>query len=98
MQTHYELFIVPPAPAIANINLDLELQPKKMDYEANMRKQIFNNSNWYLGFSSSKRGELANSLRLPNVYKSQIYKNEDPKGKRSIFMVINVICRLSIDL
>lgn len=51
---------------------------RKVDHQKEMRKNIFTDSNVYLGFSSSKRTELAQSLKLPSIYKSQIYKEEEP--------------------
>lgn len=51
---------------------------RKVDLQSNMRKNIFNDSQVYMGFSSTKRDELAKSLKLPNEYRSQLYKQEEP--------------------
>lgn len=53
-----------------------------------MRKAIFNDSQCYIGFSSKNRSELAQSLKLPPIFKSQMYKdkdsNEEPLHKTMI--------------
>lgn len=56
-----------------------------------MRKEIFEGSNVYLGFSSSKRDELGQSLKLPSIYKSQIYKTEDQTSEVSLHIFFSLI-------
>ena len=49
---------------------------------------IFNDSQCYIGFSSKNRSELGQSLKLPPIFKSQMYKdkdaNDEPKHKTMI--------------
>jgi len=53
-------------------------QIQSPDFEKKMRTKIFNKSNVYSGFSSQRRVELADGSILPSVYRSQIYKEEEP--------------------
>jgi len=50
---------------------------KRYDQEDTMRKIIFGDSQLYLGFSSKKRNELAQSLKFPTGLKTDLYKGED---------------------
>ena len=53
-----------------------------------MRKRIFNDSQCYIGFSSRKRSELAQILKLPPIFKTGMYRdndaNEEPVHKTMI--------------
>jgi len=51
----------------------------KPDFEKKMRKEVFNDSKVYLGFSSFKRGELSDGMLQPAMYRSQMYKEEEPR-------------------
>ena len=50
----------------------------KPNFEKKMRKEIFNDSKVYMGFSSFKKGELADGELQPAMYRSQLYKEEEP--------------------
>eukprot|EP00345_Euplotes_harpa_P004851 CAMPEP_0168326774 /NCGR_PEP_ID=MMETSP0213-20121227/5509_1 /TAXON_ID=151035 /ORGANISM="Euplotes harpa, Strain FSP1.4" /LENGTH=134 /DNA_ID=CAMNT_0008329565 /DNA_START=458 /DNA_END=862 /DNA_ORIENTATION=+ len=54
---------------------------KKFDPQREMRKKIFTDSQLYLGFSSNKRTDLAQSLKLPPIFKSEMYKDKDPNAE-----------------
>jgi hypothetical protein len=54
---------------------------KVMNFKKVMGKDIFNDSHFYLGFSSTKRSELAKDLGMPSEYKEQIYKLDTPYTK-----------------
>lgn len=54
---------------------------KVVNFQKKLGKDIFNDSHFYLGFSSTKRSELAKEFRLPSEYKTQIYKSDTPTTK-----------------
>mmetsp|Transcript_9305 Transcript_9305/g.8220 ORF Transcript_9305/g.8220 Transcript_9305/m.8220 type:complete len:198 (-) Transcript_9305:74-667(-) len=56
----------------------------KPNFEKKMRAELFNDSNVYMGFSSQKREDLADDYLQPSMYRSQIYKEEEPSKPYSL--------------
>lgn len=58
---------------------------KRYDHQTQMRKNIFENSHFYMGYSSKKRNDLAQSLKLPQEF---IEDDADDFGKNSLNFII----------